>query len=219
VQHALRAFTPLEQKAVKAAAETFRPNPKLRVEDVIGNLGVGEALVSTLQADGTPSMVERAKIAPPRSRIGAITPEERAAVMQKSPIAGHYDTAIDRESAYERLVGRTQAPQAAARQRTGPAPVRADDPWGGILLPTRNFPPPEPMPPPRAPRGRAAAPPPPEPDGSLGGILASILVGDGKRQGAAEAMAKSAARSMGSSVGRQISTALVRGVLGSLMRK
>src|SRR3954470_7232963 len=85
VQHALRAFTPQEQKAVRAAADTFRPNPRLRVEEVIGQLGVGEALVSPLQADGTPSMVERARVVPPRGRMGAITPEERVALIKQSP--------------------------------------------------------------------------------------------------------------------------------------
>ncbi|TDG06948.1 DUF853 family protein, partial [Paracraurococcus ruber] len=144
VQHALRAFTPAEQKAVRAAAETFRPNPRLDVADAITHLAVGEALVSTLQADGSPSMVERARIAPPRGRIGPVTAEERAALMARSPLAGHYDAAVDRESAYERLAGRATAAPASgpwqAEGPRGPAPVRSDNPWGGVSLPPRPLP-------------------------------------------------------------------------------
>jgi DNA helicase HerA-like ATPase len=103
IQHALRSFTPRDQKAVRTAAETFVPNPKLNVAKVIGELAVGEALVSTLQEKGIPMPVERALIAPPRSRIGAITPEERAAVRARSPLGAKYDTPINRESAYEVL--------------------------------------------------------------------------------------------------------------------
>src|SRR4051795_4707205 len=124
VQHALRAFTPRDQKAVRAAAETFRPNPKLKVEVAITHLAVGEALVSTLQADGTPSMVEQARVVPPRGRIGPVTPEERAELMKKSPLAGHYDTAVDRESAYERLAGRAAgSPASGPVQPEAAAPV------------------------------------------------------------------------------------------------
>ncbi|MGI8819623.1 MAG: helicase HerA-like domain-containing protein [Chthoniobacterales bacterium] len=103
IQHALRAFTPRDQKAVLAAAQTFRQNPKVNVEAVLGELGVGEALVSLLQEDGTPGIVERALIIPPRSRLGAITPEQRKQIVRSSVLAGHYETAVDRESAYERL--------------------------------------------------------------------------------------------------------------------
>src|SRR5882757_3058517 len=109
VQHALRAFTPRDQKAVRAAAETFRANPKLDVANVIQQLGVGEALVSTLGDGGVPSMVERTKVRPPRARIGAITPEERKQVMARSPVKGKYDQAIDSESAYEVLQRRMQS--------------------------------------------------------------------------------------------------------------
>jgi hypothetical protein len=107
VQHALRAFTPLEQKAVKAAAETFRANPKIDTQKAIMELGVGEALVSTLDEKGQPTMVERTLIRPPSSRIGPVTEAERKAVMKASPVAGEYDEAIDRESAYEILQKRT----------------------------------------------------------------------------------------------------------------
>lgn len=106
VQHALRAFTPRDQKAVKAAAQTFRANPEIDVEQVIGELAVGEALVSFLEEKGTPAMVTRGLIAPPRSRLGVVTHEERQQVIRTSLIAGHYEKEIDRESAYERLKGR-----------------------------------------------------------------------------------------------------------------
>lgn len=103
VQHALRAFTPRDQKAVQAAAQTFRPNPKLDTARVIMELGKGEALVSFLEGGGTPAMVERVMVRPPTGRIGPITPEERKAIMNKSPVKGKYETAIDAESAYEIL--------------------------------------------------------------------------------------------------------------------
>ena len=113
VQHALRAFTPRDQKAVKAAAETFRPNPKLDTERVITELGVGEALVSFLDEKGTPGQVERALVYPPRSRLQPLTAEERSAVVGTSGLKGHYEALVDRESAYERLRGRAaQAPAA-----------------------------------------------------------------------------------------------------------
>ena len=114
VQHALRAFTPKDQKAVKAAAETFRAKPGLDVATVISELGVGEALVSTLIEGGFPSPVERARICPPRSRMGAITPEERQAVMQRSPYRERYTELVERESAYERLSARAGSSVAKA---------------------------------------------------------------------------------------------------------
>ena len=111
VQHALRAFTPIDQKAVKSAAQTFRTNPKLNVEKCITELGVGEALVSFLDEKGTPGIVERALVCPPHSQIGPITPEQRQQIMAGSVVAGVYDKVVDRESAYERLKGRAeQAP-------------------------------------------------------------------------------------------------------------
>ncbi|MBI4273248.1 MAG: DUF853 domain-containing protein [Rhizobiales bacterium] len=103
VQHALRAFTPRDQKAVKAAAETFRPNPKLKTEQVITELGKGEALVSFLEGNGTPAMVDRTMIRPPSARVGPVMPAERKAVIAKSPIRGKYDQSVDPESAYEIL--------------------------------------------------------------------------------------------------------------------
>jgi uncharacterized protein len=111
-QHALRAFTPRDQKAVKTAAETFRQNPKFDTEEVITQLGIGEALVSVLDTDGTPTVVDRVFIKPPLSRLGAITPDERGRTISNSPLAGKYTTAIDRVSAYEVLHQRaTEAQQ------------------------------------------------------------------------------------------------------------
>ena len=116
VQHALRAFTPRDQKAVKAAAETMRANPKLDTEKAITELGVGEALISFLDEKGRPTIVERAYVLPPASRIGPITPDERNAVLAASPVKGVYEKTVDRESAYEKLKGRaaTSADTAAA---------------------------------------------------------------------------------------------------------
>ncbi len=115
VQHALRAFTPRDQKAVKAAADTFRAKPGLDVATAITELGVGEALISTLGEGGVPSPVERAKVCPPRSRLGAITPEERAAALQRSPFRDRYEALADRESAYEILQVRSQQATATAQ--------------------------------------------------------------------------------------------------------
>ena len=108
VQHALRAFTPRDQKAVKSAAETMRPNPKLKVEQAITELEVGEALVSMLDEKGRPTIVERAFIVPPGSRIGPISEDERKQVISSSTVYGHYEKTVDRESAYEKLKGRTE---------------------------------------------------------------------------------------------------------------
>ena len=118
VQHALRAYTPREQKAVRVAAETFRPNPEFDVAETITRLGVGEALVSTLGKGGVPSMVERTLVRPPSSRLGPITPAERTAVLQASPVAGRYDKTFDRDSAYEVLAERAaKSTQASAETR------------------------------------------------------------------------------------------------------
>src|SRR3954468_16024951 len=114
VQHALRAFTPRDQKAVVAAAQTFRPNPKLDTAKVIMELGKGEALVSFLEGNGTPAMVERVLVRPPSARIGPITPEERKAILDASPVKGKYDTSIDSESAYEILQKRVDGTAAPA---------------------------------------------------------------------------------------------------------
>ncbi|NTU86005.1 MAG: DUF853 family protein, partial [Chloroflexales bacterium] len=117
VQHALRAFTPKDQKVIKATAQNFRRNPELDTEAALTELGVGEALISLLNEQGQPEVVQRAMVVPPRSQIGAITPEQRQAIMQASLLAGAYDTAVDRESAYELLRARAEeAAQAAAAE-------------------------------------------------------------------------------------------------------
>jgi hypothetical protein len=121
VQHALRAFTPRDQKAVKAAASTMRSNPKLDVETAITELAVGEALVSFLDARGTPCVTERAFVVPPGSQIGPITAEQRKALLAGSLVTGAYDQPVDRDSAYEKLKGRAAA-GADAAQRAQPQP-------------------------------------------------------------------------------------------------
>jgi DNA helicase HerA-like ATPase len=130
VQHALRAFTPRDQKAVAAAADTFRPNPKLDTAKVITELGKGEALVSFLEGNGVPAMVERVMVRPPSARIGPVTPEERRAIMGRSPVKGKYDTTVDSESAYETLQKRVAGSAL-------PAPAGADGEaaasGGGVL--------------------------------------------------------------------------------------
>jgi DNA helicase HerA-like ATPase len=125
VQHALRAFTPRDQKAVKSAAETMRPNPKLKVDRVITELEVGEALVSMLDDKGRPCVVERAFVVPPGSRIGPITEEERKQCIASSTVYGHYEKAVDRESAYEKLKVRTEEKheEASPKAKTEPNPV------------------------------------------------------------------------------------------------
>ncbi|MBN9310251.1 MAG: DUF853 domain-containing protein [Devosia sp.] len=128
VQHALRAYTPKEQKAVKMAAESFRPNPDFSTEEVITQLGIGEALVSVLEDKGIPSIVGRTLIRPPSGQVGPLTPEERQAVIASSPVAGQYDTLVDRESAYEvltRKAGERQAAEAAQKQADADAKAAA----------------------------------------------------------------------------------------------
>jgi hypothetical protein len=187
VQHALHAFTPREQKAVRAVAETMRANPGLSIEQAIGELGVGEALVSLLDEQGRPGMTERAFVIPPGSRVGALSPDERAKLIAASPLAGHYEQSIDRESAYERLKARVEASPPSAAPSSGRA----------------GAPPP------------AQQQPQSELGGLASDILFGHRGPRGGRQseGLVEALAKSAARSVGSQTGR----ALIRGVLGSLL--
>ena len=137
VQHALRAFTPRDQKAVRAAATTFRQNPALDTEKVITELGVGEALVSSLEEKGVPGIVQQALIRPPGSRIGPITEEERAIVRSSSPVGSAYDQAVDRESAYEILTARAveaaksaEAAKAAKTTKTEPSRTRGSQRQG-----------------------------------------------------------------------------------------
>jgi DNA helicase HerA-like ATPase len=187
VQHALHAFTPREQKAVRAVAETMRANPGLSIEQAIGELGVGEALVSLLDEQGRPGITERAFVIPPGSRVGALSPDERAKLIASSPLAGHYEQAIDRESAYERLKARVEAPAPTA----SPGTSRAGTPTTAQQQPQSEL-------------------------GTLASdILFGRRGPRGGRQseGLVETLAKSAARSVGSQTGR----ALIRGVLGSLL--
>jgi DNA helicase HerA-like ATPase len=148
VQHALRAYTPRDQKAVRTAAQTFVPNPKLDVAEVIGQLGVGEALVSTLQDKGVPMPVERTLICPPRCRTGAVTADERGSVRARSAVGGKYDTRVNRESAYEILNKRTvsakgtpaQPPEATtpAKPSAAPQPAEPSGQLGELLWGTKK---------------------------------------------------------------------------------
>jgi DNA helicase HerA-like ATPase len=188
VQHALRAFTPRDQKAVKTAADTLRANPRFDVEKAISELGVGEALVSFLDAKGSPTVVERAWILPPSSRIGPLTPAEREAVVKASAVAGHYEQVIDRESAYEKLLARTEQ-----RSSAGSAP-----------RPTST--------------GSSTPATPAAPGSGLPAAIGALLFGTtgprgGRKEGILDSAARSAARSVGSGVGREI----IRGVLGSIL--
>ena len=135
VQHALRAYTPRDQKALRTAAETFVPNPKLDVAQVISQLAVGEALVSTLQEKGVPMPVDRALMSPPRCRMGAISAEERAAVRAQSLVGGRYDARINRESAYEMLNKRTAAPskEPPSQQKPEAKPKQGENPLSDFL--------------------------------------------------------------------------------------
>jgi DNA helicase HerA-like ATPase len=199
VQHALRAFSPADQKAVKTAADTLRQNPKIDTQKVITELGVGEALISFLEEKGTPAVVDRAWVLPPSSRIGAITPAERQAVIAGSVLKGHYEQAVDRESAYEKVKARTA-------DRTGGQAAPADTaarPTATATPPTVSFP--------------TTKPPSSAPSG-MPGSLSSVLFGTtgprgGHHEGLLESAARSATRSMGSAVGRSI----IRGVLGSIL--
>ena len=205
VQHALRAYTPRDQKAVKAAAETFRPNPALDTAAVISELGVGEALISFLDDKGRPNMVERGYILPPASQIGPITAAERQQAMAQSMVAGVYETTIDRESAHEIITARLAAAAGEAEQ-TRQEQARQEQ--------TRQQRAPTPIRPREQPPSREA----PEPESSLGDMLGGLFGGGAAkrgRQSPVEAMMKSAARSIGSQVGREI----IRGVLGSIMKK
>jgi uncharacterized protein len=186
VQHALRAFTPRDQKAVQAAAETMRPNPALRIEQVISELGVGEALVSLLDAQGRPGITERAFVVPPGSQVGPVDAAGRARVIAASPVAGFYEKAVDRESAYEVLKTRT-----AVRQPEGGAP-QAQTPAGPPTAPTRA--------------GQTMT------EEILFGRRGPR--GGQQTQGLVEAMAKSAARAVGSQAARALLRGVLGSLLG-----
>jgi DNA helicase HerA-like ATPase len=212
VQHALRAFTPRDQKAVRAAAETFRANPKLDTAKVIMELGKGEALVSFLEGNGTPSMVERCVVRPPSGRLGPITPEERKVLIATSPLKGKYDQAIDSESAYEVL---------QQRMRSG----AADGPLA----------------PPHSPGAPEEAPPSGGLGAVLGG-LSDMLGGifgtsrpRGKRLSTGQVVAREVTRSvtnrvagqiaadigksLGGRTGSSVGRAIVRGTMGGILRR
>jgi hypothetical protein len=195
IQHALRAYTPRDQKAVRTAAETFVANPKVDTAAVLSQLAVGEALVSSLQERGVPMPVERTLMAPPRCRMGAITPEERAAVRARSPIGAKYDTAVNRESAYE-ILGRRAAPADAPAPASGAEPGR-----------------------PGPAAGRTPAETTVEPPAESGGGLSELLWGTRRRQGMVETLAKQTARTVGSEVGRQILRGVLGGILGGSRRR
>ena len=188
IQHALRAFTPRDQKAVKTAAQTLRQNPKLDIEQAISELAVGEALVSTLDPKGTPQITERAWMTPPSSQIGPIADADRARIRKSGqPIYGHYEQTVDRESAYEKLNARTLAKSGGTTD--APSPASPDQPQSS---------------------GAPASP-------GLGSVLAGVLLGTTGPRGAhhdglLDSAAKSAARAVGSNVGR----AIIRGTLGSI---
>jgi DNA helicase HerA-like ATPase len=196
VQHALRAFTPRDQRAIKAAAETFRINPDLDVETAITELKVGEALVSLLQEDGSPGIVQRTLIAPPRSRLGPVTPKERAIIQSISPVAGKYDDAIDRESAEEILAARGNAAAAAAQakkaqdeaERTVAVQAKAEARQQEQQLKEQA-------------RADAAA------------------AREAAKPSAIDKAIQSATRAAGSSVGRQVANELGRAVFGGTSRK
>ncbi|MGV8823912.1 helicase HerA-like C-terminal domain-containing protein [Methylibium petroleiphilum] len=192
VQHALRAFTPRDQKAVKSAAETMRANPGLDIATAITELAVGEALVSLLDEKGRPGITQRVFVIPPGSQIGPITPQQRQALIAGSLVAGVYEKVVDRESAYEKLKGRGAATAEAAdalkanRGAGGTAPAQDG---GGML-------------------------------GGLGDILfGSTGPRGGKREGLAESMAKSAVRTMGTTVGREIIRGVLGSLLGGSKRR
>jgi len=208
VQHALRAFTPRDQKAVRSAADTMRSNPKLGdMATAITELAVGEALISFLDAKGRPSVTERVYVLPPGSQIGPIDPVQRTALLQGSLVAGVYEKHVDRDSAYEKLKGRAatsgEAPPAHAAGGDQPRAPMGTAGAGRMSLP-----------------GQAQTPQNPQqaPGGGLMGSFKDVLFGStgprgGRQAGLAEKAASSAMRSIGSAVGREI----IRGVLGSLL--
>lgn len=202
VQHALRAFTPRDQKAIKAAAETFRINPELDVEKVITELKVGEALVSTLDMEGAPSVVQRTLVAPPRSRLGPVTDKERAIIQSISPFSGKYDTAVNRESAAEVLARKAQDAVAAAQvvQDQGVEAQRAQPRQTPSMWEKAG----------KAAFGAAAA--------SAGTMLARSLTGKKSGGSPMASAASAAAGSIGTALGGALLGRFARGLLGGLLR-
>jgi len=187
VQHALRAFTPRDQKAVKATATTMRQKPGLDIETAITELAVGEALVSFLDAKGRPSVTERVFVLPPASQLGPITPQQRQALIAQSLVAGIYEKVVDRESAYEKLKGRTADAAAQAPAATGAGKTAAGDnanDGGGLL------------------------------GGLNDGLFGSTGPRGGRRDGLAQTMAKSAVRTMGTTLGKEILRGVLGSIFG-----
>jgi len=202
VQHALRAFTPRDQRAIKAAAETFRINPDLNVATAITELKVGEALVSTLDEDGAPSIVQRTLVAPPRSRLGPITPKERAIIQSISPFAGKYDTAVNRESAAEVLAKKAEDAAAAALvvKEQGAAAQRAEPRRTTSMWEKAG----------KAALGAAAS--------SAGTIVARSLTGRKSSGNVGASAASAAAGAIGTAIGGAALGRFARGLLGGLLR-
>ncbi|MEZ5710399.1 MAG: helicase HerA-like domain-containing protein [Blastomonas sp.] len=210
VQHALRAFTPRDQKAIKAAADTFRINPELDVAEAITELRVGEALVSTLMEDGAPSVVQRTLIKPPRSRLGPVTPKERAIIQSISPLEGKYDTAVDRDSAAEVLAQKAvDAAETAAeveeqgKEEVGKRSRKSTSIWDGLGGKVA-----------KAAAGAAAA--------SAGSILAGKLSGKKSRANPKASAASAAAGTVATEIGKAIGFPglgrFARNLMGGLMR-
>ncbi|MDR0200776.1 MAG: DUF853 domain-containing protein [Delftia acidovorans] len=191
VQHALRAFTPRDQKAVKATATTMRPNPGLDIEAAITELAVGEALISFLDEKGRPGITERAYVIPPGSQIGPINEEQRKTLLSQSLVAGVYEKAVDRESAYEVLRGRTGASGDGTAPTAGPGPAGAA---------------------PAAGEGSAVM------DGLKDLLFGTTGPRGGKHDGLVQTMAKSTMRTMGNSLGKEILRGVLGGILGNKKR-
>lgn len=202
VQHALRAFTPRDQKAIRAAAETFRINPDLDVETAITELKVGEALVSTLDGDGAPTVVQRTLVAPPRSRLGPVTPKERAIIQSISPFDGKYDTLVDRESAEEVLLKKSQDAAAAAQlvEAQGEEAQRAQPRATPSMWEKAG----------KAAFGAAAA--------SAGTMVARKLSGRKSAGSPVASAASAAAGAIGTALGGAMLGRFARGLLGGLLR-
>ncbi|MEI7806722.1 MAG: helicase HerA-like domain-containing protein [Hyphomicrobiales bacterium] len=198
VQHALRAFTPRDQKAVRAAADTFRPNKNLNTAQVITELGKGEALVSFLEGNGIPSMVERTMIRPPSARLGTVTPAERNATIAASPFKGKYDTTVDSESAYEILQKRVNKTAAPGQQEGEGGGVfgKVGDVFGTIFGTNRA-------------RGERM---------STGQLVTREITRSVTNRVAGK-IAADLGKSLGGSVGGTIGRAIVRGALGGILRR
>ena len=224
VQHALRAYTPRDQKAVQAAAETFRPNPDLDTAQVISELGVGEALISFLDEKGRPSIVQRGFILPPASQIGAINLEERQKIIASSIVAGVYEKAVDRDSAYEKLKGRVAENSAQASHEPANSAAKQSGEWGnssGAVSANSNITSSPNTQSNRTMNQQQSAPSTPEGGGigeAFNGMFGNLFGSDKsskRKDNVAETMVKSAVRTIGSQVGREI----IRGVLGSILKK